>query len=92
MDGDSRTNGRQAYSEAQRLPGERGLSERSIGVTKGKRRRIHDDPYAGGERSGKRAKPDAVSAKANANARAHAPSSAFVAAPLASASASQSIT
>jgi hypothetical protein len=45
-----------------------------------------------GERSGKHAKPDAVSAKANVNARVHAPSSAFVAAPLASVSASQSIT
>ena len=92
MDGDSQTNGCQAYSEAQRLPGERRLSERSIGVTKGKRRHIHDDPYAGGERSGKHAKPDVVSAKANANVCVHAPSSTFVAAPLASASASQLIT
>jgi len=38
-----------------------GLTARSIGVVKGKRRRIHNDPYAGGERSGKRAKPDAPS-------------------------------
>jgi hypothetical protein len=38
-----------------------GLTARSIGVVKGKRRRIHNDPYAGGQRSGKRAKPDAPS-------------------------------
>jgi hypothetical protein len=38
-----------------------GLTARSIGVVKGKRRRIHNDPYAGGERLGKRAKPDALS-------------------------------
>jgi hypothetical protein len=62
------------------LPEERGLTERSIGVAKGKRRRVHDDPYAGGERSGKRAKPDAVSAEANVNARALA--AATVAAPV----------
>ena len=40
---------------------ESGLTARCIGVVKGKRRRIHNDPYAGGERSGKRAKPDAPS-------------------------------
>jgi hypothetical protein len=40
---------------------ESGLTARSIGVVKGKRRRIHNDPYAGGERSGKRVKPDAPS-------------------------------
>jgi 2-methylcitrate dehydratase PrpD len=44
-----------------RLPEERGLTERSISVAKGKRRRLYEDPYAGGERSGKRAKPDALS-------------------------------
>jgi hypothetical protein len=38
-----------------------GLTARSIGVVKGKRRCIHNDPYAGGERSGKRARPDAPS-------------------------------
>jgi hypothetical protein len=36
-------------------------SARSTGVVKGKRSRIHNDPYAGGERSGKRAKPNATS-------------------------------
>ena len=51
-----------------RLPGERGLTERSIGARKGKRK-TYADPYAGGERSGKRAKPDAQSATANARAR-----------------------
>lgn len=50
------------------LPDEHGLTERSIGVVKGKRKRLHNDPYAGGERSGKRAKPDAVSRAAR-----HAP-------------------
>jgi hypothetical protein len=52
-----------------RLPEERGLSEQSIGTAKGKRRRVHDDPYAAGERSGKGAKPDARSAAANTRAR-----------------------
>jgi hypothetical protein len=56
------------------LPEEHGLTERSIGVVKGKRKRLHNDPYAGGERSGKRAKADALSQAANARARAHAPS------------------
>ena len=58
-----------------RLPEERGLTERCIGATKGKRRRVHSDPYARGERSGKRAKPDALAAAANVHARARAPSS-----------------
>jgi hypothetical protein len=51
-------------------PEERGVTARSIGDAKGKRRRVHTDPYAGGERSGKRAKLDAMSAAANARARA----------------------
>jgi hypothetical protein len=51
-----------------RLPEERGLTERSLGAVKGKRKRLHNDPYAGGERSGKRAKPDAVSRAARARA------------------------
>src|SRR6266851_5317932 len=38
-----------------------GLTAWSIGVVKGKRRRIHNDPYVGGEQSGKRVKPDAPS-------------------------------
>ena len=38
-----------------------GLTARSIGIVKGKRRQIHNDPYAGGERSGKCTKPDALS-------------------------------
>ena len=58
-----------------RLPEERGLTDRSIGASKGKRVCIHTDPYGGGERSGKRAKPDALSATANARARAPTPSS-----------------
>ena len=53
-----------------RLPDERGLTEHSIGAPKGRRQRVYTDPYAGGERSGKRAKLDALSAGANARARA----------------------
>ena len=53
-----------------RLPKEIGITDRSIGIAKGKRRRTHEDPYAGGERSGKHAKPDALSAAANARVRA----------------------
>jgi hypothetical protein len=52
------------------LPEECGMTAQSIGVAKGKRRQVHSDPYAGGERSGKRAKPDVTSAAANACARA----------------------
>ncbi len=52
------------------LPEERGITAQSIGTAKGKRRRVHSDPYTWGERSGKRAKPDATSAAANARARA----------------------
>ena len=44
-------------------------TERCIGASKGKRCK-YSDPYAAGERSGKRAKPDAVSAAAAANDRA----------------------
>ena len=44
------------------------LTVEHIGVPK--RKRTNDDPYGAGEDSGKRAKPDAVSAAANARARA----------------------
>ena len=71
------------------LPEERGLTEQSIGIAKGKRRRVHEDPYAGGERSGKRAKPDALSTAANALTHASASTAVPAAAP---ASASQPIT
>src|SRR6266851_2953500 len=50
------------------LPEERGITAQSIGAAKGKRHRVHSDPYAGGKRSGKRAKPDVTSAAANARA------------------------
>ncbi len=43
------------------LPNERGLTERSLSAVKDKRKRLYNDPYAGGERSGKRAKRDALS-------------------------------
>ena len=55
--------------------------EQSIGAAKGKRRRVHEDPYAGGKRSGKRAKPDALSTTANALARASASTAVPAAAP-----------
>ena len=48
-------------------------TELRIGAVKGKRARKDTDGYAGGERSGKRAKPDAVSAAANELARAAMP-------------------
>ena len=56
----------------QRLPEERGVTEQSISAAKGKRCRVHEDPYAGGERSGKCVKPDVLSAAANARARTSA--------------------
>ena len=43
------------------LSDEQGLTECSVGAVKGKRKHLHEDPYAGGECSGKRAKPDALS-------------------------------
>lgn len=46
------------------------LTAEHIGVPK--RKHTADDPYGAGENSGKRAKPDAVSAAANARARAAA--------------------
>lgn len=55
-----------------RLPEEVGLTEKAIGPAKGKRRRVYTDPYAGGERPGRLAKPDAVSASANQQARERA--------------------
>ena len=48
-----------------RLPEEIGLTEKAIGPTKGKRRWVYTDPYAGGKRPGRLAKPDAVSTTAN---------------------------
>ena len=63
-----------------RRPDERGLTERSIGAVKGKRKRLHNDPYAGGERSGKRAKRDALS-QASQAANAHAPAPSPLSAP-----------
>jgi hypothetical protein len=58
------------------LPEECRLTERAIGVPNRKRHR-NSDPYVGGERSGKRAKPDALSAEANRHACACVPPSAI---------------
>ena len=41
------------------LVNEHGLTKHSIGAVKGKHKHIHNDPYAGGERSGKRTKLNA---------------------------------
>jgi len=57
-------------------------TERCIGAVKGKHARKHTDPYAGGERSGKRAKHDAVSAAANELARAAVPAPTVLAPPV----------
>ena len=58
-------------------------AQQCIGAVKGKRARKYTDPYAAGDRSGKRAKPDVVSATANERARAagtaRAPSAAVLA-------------
>ena len=50
-------------------PADENNAEQSIGPVKGKRARKYTDLYAGGERSGKRAKPDTVSATADERAR-----------------------
>jgi len=49
------------------------MATERIGHAKGKRSCKYTDPYAGGERSDKRAKPDVVSATANTVARAAVP-------------------
>jgi len=46
------------------LPKERGLTEQAISVTS-RRRCTNNDPYGAGQRSGMRAKPDALSTDAN---------------------------
>ena len=67
--------GVQNAPKRKRLPENQGISEWSIGSRKGKHTRIHNDPYAGGERSGRCAKPNVVSAAANAHVRTAVPSS-----------------
>ena len=62
--------GTQKAGKHRRLPEEVGLTQKAIGIAKGKHRQVYADPYAGGERPGKLAKPDAVSAAANLKARA----------------------
>jgi hypothetical protein len=46
------------------------MTAQSIGIAKGKHCWVHSDPYAGGKRLGKQAKPDATSAAANVHAHA----------------------
>ena len=53
-------------------PASGNTTEKCIGAVKGKHRK-YSDPYAAGERSGKCAKPDALSAAANECARATVP-------------------
>jgi hypothetical protein len=69
--------GTKRASKQKCLPKERALTEQAIGVTNGKCRR-NSNPYARGECSGKRAKPDALSAEANRCACACVASSAMV--------------
>lgn len=64
---------RRTAAKRRRLPEDVGLTEKTIGSAKGKRRRVYTDPYAGGERPGRLARSDAVSATANQKARACAP-------------------
>jgi len=56
-----------------KLPEEEGVMQKAIGAPKGKHHRVYTDPYAGGERPGKLAKADALSATANRNWKARAP-------------------
>jgi hypothetical protein len=63
--------GTQKAVKRRRPPKEVGLTEKTIGIAKGKHCRVYTDPYAGGERPGKLAKPNAVSAAANQ--KAHTP-------------------
>jgi len=51
-------------------PADENNAERCIGPVKGKCAHKYTDPYAGGKRSGKHAKPDAVSSAANERTRA----------------------
>ncbi|KAF8256798.1 hypothetical protein EI94DRAFT_1710188 [Lactarius quietus] len=57
-----------------RLPEDNRLAEnmtdKAIGIARGKCRLVYTDPYAGGERPGRLAKPDAVLAAANRKAHA----------------------
>jgi hypothetical protein len=50
-----------AKSKCLRPAEDSGLTAQCIGIVKGKRRHIHNDPYTGGEQLGKHAKPDAPS-------------------------------
>jgi hypothetical protein len=52
---------RPAWSVTPHPAKDSGIIAWSIGIVKGKRHCIHNDPYAGGERSGKCAKPDTPS-------------------------------
>jgi len=54
-------------------PTSRNTSTECIGPVKGKRARKYTDPYAAGKRSGKHAKPNAVSVAANERAHASVP-------------------
>jgi hypothetical protein len=53
------------------LPEGREISKQSISVTKGKKQHLHQDPYAGGEQSGKHAKPDMLSTVATTQVHAY---------------------
>ena len=61
---------RMGVQKHRRLPKEAGLTQKAIGIAKGKHHRVYTDPYAGGERPGKLAKPNVVSAAVNQKVRA----------------------
>jgi len=72
----TKTSERMGVKKHHRLPEEVRPTAEAIGTAKGKRRLVYTNPYAGGKRPGRLAKPDAVSAVANQKVR-------FCAAPLA---------
>jgi len=59
------TSKRMGVKKRRRLPEEVRPTTEAIGTAKGKHHLVYTDPYAGGERPGRLAKPDAVSAVAN---------------------------
>jgi len=67
-----RMGAKRGLKQKSQLPEEHVLNARSIGVVKGGRSHAHNDPYVGGERSGKRSKLDAQSPEANTHAHAEA--------------------
>ena len=53
------------------LPEEAGLTQKAIGAAKSKCCQVYTDPYAGGERPGRLARPNVVMATTNQRVHAH---------------------